>query len=250
LFPYSLSDTPEASEKKAELRHQSEIRLKDFMLGHRLDPRHFAPVVLTGEIFLAVEEFSREREIDLIILGSRGDVGLERLFQGSAAEEIFRTAHCPVLIAGPEAREPGRDGLFNQILYATDLSAVSRAALPHLEFLLASNPKSTVTLAHFMAPKEGAMFQRHQTRRQIEMELRDLLASSFQHQITDVIVEPALPGPAIAEAAAQLPADLLVLGVRYGGAFVRAATHGCSSLASQVVQQASCPVLTVRSQEQ
>jgi nucleotide-binding universal stress UspA family protein len=249
LFPYTLSDTPEAREKQVELRRQSEARLKEFMLAHRLDPRRFSPVVLTGEIFLAVEEYARRQEIDLIILGSRGDVGFERLFQGSVAEEIFRTAHCPVLIAGPEIREPGRDGLFNRILYATDRSSVSRAALPHLELLLASNPKSTVVLAHFMATEDAAMFQHHQERRRIEKELRSLLAPTFQHQITDVIVEPASPGPAIAKAAAQLPADLLVLGVRYGGAFVRAATHGCASLASQVIRQATCPVLTVRSSQ-
>jgi nucleotide-binding universal stress UspA family protein len=249
LFPYTLSDTPEAREKQVELCHQSEVRLKDFILAHRLDPTHFSPAVLTGEVFLAVEEYARRQEIDLIILGSRGDVGLERLFQGSVAEEIFRTAHCPVLIAGPEVRESG-NGLFNRILYATDRSAVSRAALPHLEFLLASNPKSTVALVHFMATEDATMFQRHQERRRIEKELWNLLAPSLQHQITDVIVEPAAPGPAIAEAAAQLPADLLVLGVRYGGAFVRAATHGCGSLASQVIRQATCPVLTVRSSQE
>ena len=250
VFPYSLSDTAEAGEKKAELLRRSETRLKDFMLTHRLDPRHFTPAVLTGEIFTAVEDFVREKEIDLIILGSRGDAGLQRLFQGSTTEEIFRTARCPVLIAGPEAREPGRDGLFNRILYATDLSAVSKTALPHLEFLLESNPRSSVTLAHFMEQEESAIFHRHKTRRRIESELRGLLAPSFQHQIADVIVESASAGPAMTEVAVLLPADLLVLGVRYGGAFVRAATHGWSSLPCQVIRQASCPVLTVRSQEQ
>jgi nucleotide-binding universal stress UspA family protein len=249
LFPYSLSDTAEASEKKAELLRQSEVGLNDFMLTHRLEPRHFVPAVLTGEIFAAVEDFAGEKEIDLVILGSRGDAGLQRLFQGSTAEEIFRTAHCPVLIAGPEAREPGKNGLFNQILYATDLSAISRSALPHLEFLLESNPKCSVTLAHFIEQEESSAFLRHKMRRTIESELRGMLPPSLQHQIAEVIVEPASPGPAMTEVAAQLPADLLVLGVRYGGAFVRAATHGWSSLPCHVIQQASCPVLTVRSRE-
>ena len=249
LFPYSLSDTAEANEKKAELLRQSEVRLKDFMLTHRLEPRHFVPAVLTGEIFAAVEDFAREKEIDLIILGSRGETGLQRLFQGSTAEEIFRTARCPVLIAGPEAREPSKNGLFNQILYATDLSVVSRSALSYLEFLLESNPKSSVALAHFMQQEESNIFRRYKARRRIESELRGLLSPSFQHQIAEVIVEPASAGPAMTEVAAQLPADLLMLGVRYGGAFVRAATHGWSSLPCHVIQQASCPVLTVRSRE-
>jgi nucleotide-binding universal stress UspA family protein len=249
LFPYSLSDTPEAGQKKDELLRGSEARLKDYLLIHHLDPGHFLPAVLRGEIFAAIEHFARERDIDLIVLGSRGDAGLQRLFQGSVAEEIFRTAHCPVLIAGPEAREPGGDELFRQILYATDLTEVSRTALPHLEFLLESNPGSSVTLAHFMAVDEAPVVHRYQMRRRIESELRSLLAPSLQPRIADVIVEPASPGPAMTEVAAQLSADLLVLGVRYGGAFVRAVTHGCSSLASQVIQHATCPVLTVRSPE-
>jgi nucleotide-binding universal stress UspA family protein len=249
LFPYSLAATREASEKRLELLHKSKGRLDDFMLAHRLDPKYFEPAVLTGEVFAAVEDFVRSGDIDLIILGSRGDSGLRRLFDGSVAEEIFRSARSPVLITGPQTREPGRDGLFQRILYATDLSAVSKVALPHLEFFLESNPNSSVMLAHFAAPEESPVFDRYQKRRRLQDELRGLLPASLQDRIADVIVESAMPGPAMTEVAGRWPADLLILGVRYGGAFVRISTHCCSSLAGQVIQQARCPVLTVRGRE-
>lgn len=249
LFPYSLGDTREASDKRVELLHNSKGRLKDFMLAHRLDPKYFEPAVLTGEVFAAVEDFVRKADIDLIILGSRGDSGLRRLFDGSVAEEVFRSARGPVLIAGPQTREPAGDGLFHRILYATDLSAVSRMALPHLEFFLESNPKSSVMLAHFVAPEESPVFDRYQKRRRLQDDLRALLPQSLQDRIADVIVESAMPGPAMTEVVSRWPADLLMLGVRYGGAFLRIATHCCSSLACQVIQQVRCPVLTVRGRE-
>lgn len=62
VFPYSLSDTAEAGEKKAELLRRSETRLKDFMLTHRLDPRHFTPAVLTGKYLQPLRILSERRK--------------------------------------------------------------------------------------------------------------------------------------------------------------------------------------------
>ena len=48
-------------------------------------------------------------EIDLLVLGTHGRQGLAKMVMGSAAEEIFRRASCPVLTVGPKAaREPGQ----------------------------------------------------------------------------------------------------------------------------------------------
>jgi nucleotide-binding universal stress UspA family protein len=38
----------------------------------------------------------------------------------------------------------------------------------------------------------------------------------------------------------------MVLGVRSGGSFTRAATHGLFSTAARVISQIRCPVLTIR----
>jgi len=43
-----------------------------------------------------------------------------------------------------------------------------------------------------------------------------------------------------------MASDLLVLGVRSGGAFTRAATHGFRSTATRVISEISCAVLIVR----
>lgn len=248
LFPYSLSSEPAALEKAALIRSQAEARLRDFMLLHRFERKHFEPVVLSGEVFQAIDSFAEAHEIDLIVLGSRGDLGLNRLFLGSTAEEIFRTARCPVLTVGSQAAVPEKNCLFQNLLFATDLSAHSRAALPVIEYLLTQNSSARVTLLHVL-PHVPHVLEQHMRIPAIEAEVSQLLAPDLRNQIAGVVVKPGEPDEAITSTAALIEADLLVLGVRYGGSFLRAATHSFSSITNAVISKAPCPVLTIRSSE-
>jgi nucleotide-binding universal stress UspA family protein len=54
----------------------------------------------------AHEIVSQAREVgaDLIVMGTHGRHGVNRVFVGSVAERVVRTAHCPVLtVRTPEA---------------------------------------------------------------------------------------------------------------------------------------------------
>jgi nucleotide-binding universal stress UspA family protein len=73
-----------------------------------------------------------------------------------------------------------------------------------------------------------------------------MVGNEFRSQIEDVVVESGSPHEGMLKMAEGLHADLLVLGVRSGGAFTRAATHGLCSTAIRVVSEIPCPVLTVR----
>jgi nucleotide-binding universal stress UspA family protein len=246
LFPYSLSSDPVAAGKASAVLHQAEARIRDFMLVHRFDRKHFEPAVVFGEVFEAVDKFVAEHEIDLVLLGSRGDLGLSRLFLGSVAEEIFRTARCPVMTVGPQASSPHKDGRFSRLLFASDLSEHSKSALPYAEMLLAENPQAQLTLAHFHQLEEKDPLHRHQEQRALEEQLRELVSPAFRGRIADVVIVPGPPAGAMVKLATQLPADLLILGVRYGGSFLRASTHGLFSITQSVISHAPCPVLTVR----
>ncbi len=56
--------------------------------------------VLEGEeAYRKITEFAKERNINIIVMGSHGRTGLRRLLIGSVAEKIIGYAHCPVLVS-------------------------------------------------------------------------------------------------------------------------------------------------------
>lgn len=246
IFPFPLRNDDETAARMEQIKATAEERMNEFVCSYRLQGKKFATAFLTGEPFAAIEKFTREHGIDLIVLGSRGDAGLRRLFEGSVAEEIFRTALCPVMVVGPKARM--HEGMLNHLLFATDMGRISRAAVSYLEFLLSANTAAKVILAHFLEKEESNIYTRHQLRRSRERELAEMLGPEFRSQIADVAVEACSPADGILTMAEELAADLLVLGVRSGGSFTRAGTHALLSIAPRVIAEARCPVLTVRAE--
>jgi nucleotide-binding universal stress UspA family protein len=53
--------------------------------------------LLTGHPADAIIDFSKDHQIDLIVMGTHGRTGVARLVMGSIAEAIVRRADCPVL---------------------------------------------------------------------------------------------------------------------------------------------------------
>ncbi|MGA2105716.1 universal stress protein [Methanoregula sp.] len=54
--------------------------------------------ILEGRPAAEIVKFAAKNKIDLIIIGTQGKKGLERLLLGSVAEEIIRSAPCRVLV--------------------------------------------------------------------------------------------------------------------------------------------------------
>jgi len=50
-----------------------------------------------------VLEAARQAHADLVVVGTHGRTGLERVLLGSVAEQVVRTAPCPVLTVKPRA---------------------------------------------------------------------------------------------------------------------------------------------------
>ena len=246
LFPFSYSSEPAAEAKVEEIRRIGSERLQQFMQTNQLKTDNFKPVLLAGEASSAVDQFVLEHQVDLIVVGSRGDVGVRRLFDGSMAEEIFRSSQCPVMVVGPAARTRGESGIFNHVFFPTDLGHTSKAAVAYLEFLIRGNRQAKVSLAHFFEQDPGTPYQRHKARERAQLELKNMIAEDLRSQIEDLVVEFCTPAEGMLEIANGLTADLLLLGVRHGGSFLRASTHGLLSITHHIVSGAPCPVLTVR----
>jgi nucleotide-binding universal stress UspA family protein len=67
---------------------------------------------------------------DLIVMGTHGRSGMDRLMLGSVAESVLRKAPCPVLTVPPRAESPASLA-FARILCAVDFSSASLRALQY-----------------------------------------------------------------------------------------------------------------------
>jgi nucleotide-binding universal stress UspA family protein len=54
--------------------------------------------ILEGHPAAEIVKFAVSKKIDMIVIGTQGKKGLERLLLGSVAEEIIRSAPCKVLV--------------------------------------------------------------------------------------------------------------------------------------------------------
>jgi universal stress protein A len=64
-------------------------------------------LIVEGEPVAQIARVAREQGCDLLVIGTHGHTPLARLFMGSTAERLVRTAPCPVLtVKLPAAPEP------------------------------------------------------------------------------------------------------------------------------------------------
>lgn len=56
---------------------------------------------IEGQPGKKISEYANEHDIDLVVLGTHGHTGFNRLIMGSVAEYVLRHAHCGVLTIKP-----------------------------------------------------------------------------------------------------------------------------------------------------
>ena len=202
-----------------------------------------------GGVWPVLSRTLKEREIDLIVLGTHGRTGFKKAVLGSSAEEVFRQTTVPVLTIGPAVKSGAHSGgRFRCVLFATDFNAVSSAAAPYAVSLAQENQARLVLVHVLPTPKPGK-----QTRP------GGLSVAEAIHGLEDLVPQDAelwcRPEPKVehGEPAAQIlataewcSADLIVLGVRGMDTLTGLATRVERAIAYDVVAHAPCPVLTVR----
>jgi len=205
----------------------------------------------------AAQEIRREAErlpFDLLILGTHGRSGFERLFLGSVTEKVLRSTRVPVLTIPPPVRDAGSP-LYKTILCPLEFSPPSIRALEYA-LSLALEANARLILLHAIEDVLG------ETGAQT---LGHLSVSEYYHQLEHSAVtrlravvpddarvwsrpeERVVKGRAyreILKVVADEHVDLVVMGVQ-GTGVVNRLVFG--STTHRVIREAGCPVLTLHS---
>ena len=196
-----------------------------------------------GKVSEAVEDLVRSQHIDLVAVGASGKSNLKKFFLGSVAEEIVRTATCPVLTIGPHASAANCGELLAQLLYVTQFWEESHYGLQYA-IRLATQYKSQLLLLHVVEQDEPRASD-HEWLREYRRILRNLLPEDASGLLVEPVlrVEVAKNSTArILQVANEISAGLIVMDIRPEEPW---ATH-LRDKVSEIISGASCPVLTVR----
>ena len=110
------------AELQLELEAQNQKDLEALLDDDDRRELHAVAVSVTSNApAVAILEYARGHRIGLIVMGTHGRGGVVRLFIGSVAERVVRTAPCPVLTV----RNPELEFILPEALVVADRSATT-----------------------------------------------------------------------------------------------------------------------------
>jgi nucleotide-binding universal stress UspA family protein len=80
-----------------DIQEGAQKELEKFGVAELSELKNIERTVLTGVPHEEVMNFAKKNKIDLIIMGTHGRKGIDRILFGSTAAQIVRFAPCPVL---------------------------------------------------------------------------------------------------------------------------------------------------------
>lgn len=95
-FPESLAIAPQIEEEVAKKTRKFLETVKKKIEEENLTCETI--VRLDEQPHGVIVEEAKKREVDLIIMGTRGKTGLKRVFLGSVAQKVIGYAPCPVMV--------------------------------------------------------------------------------------------------------------------------------------------------------
>ena len=212
---------------------------------------HARFLAVAGHPAAAILEQATATRAELIILGTNGLRGVDRLLLGSTADTVLRRATCDVLSVPPRAKRDPAD--MSTIVCGVDFSQESVYAV-RAAFGLADRVAARIVLVHAVEwlpeeqPSDAIDFNVSDFRARLVHDAQQCLSAlvADESPLTRAVRVKALSGRAYREilrVAADEHADLIVVGHRGRS---RGPAPLLGSTVDGIVRGAACPVLTIR----
>ncbi len=233
--------------------------LRDLLHDGSLNGLDHEFIIRHGSVWEELQAIIFQKQVDLVVVGTHGRRGIEKVLLGSVAEQVFRDATCPVLTVGPYSYRESHVDLTGEIrtyLFATDFGETSLRALPQA-VSLASQTNAGLILLHVVpaAPvpqipgwysASEIMLMRENARQACMRRLEQLMPREEETPIESAfVVQFGIPSEKILQVALDKGVDLIILGLRRAS-LAGTISHMPWATAYEVVCGAGCPVLTVR----
>jgi nucleotide-binding universal stress UspA family protein len=210
-------------------------------------------MVVEGAVSRDIVRVAREMPADLIVMGTHGRSGVDRLMLGSTTEKLLRRTPCPLLTVPAHAPDAVPvPVLFRRILCAVDFSPSSLRALTFAESL-AEEADARLCVIHIVEPPSvfepvpmgaaGGAITAEERRAGARRRLAGVISRDARiYSHVSEVVTSGKPYRDILREAVDQGSDLIVMGAHAGMPGVPA----FGSTTNHVVREAACPVLTVR----
>lgn len=250
---------------------------KELRIAHEI-------IITKGNPADKIQQFAFKEEIDLVITGSHGKSGFERLLIGSVTEKLLKILHCPLLVIRDKVGEVIHTDNFQitlkKILVGCDFSSDSKLAF-NFGLSLAQEFQADLYLVHVVKPTEHidlnpadyvnaipvdypvwGTADYYEIQKKVTTENREKmnsLRSRLEKQLLLMVPEECQawctphatllfgePYRELIKYAKESGMDMIVLGVR-GHTLWEKLTVG--STTDRVIREAPCPILAVRPME-
>jgi len=238
--PFSLDDLTSDLEKESKRLLQ---KYKD--RAARANVRLTTEVRL-GDIDLAILRSVEAQKADLVVMGTHGRRGFERLVLGSVTERMMRHCPVPLLVIGAAPRKNSSLPKIRRILVTTDFSAGTAEAVAKA-LSLGQRYRAKVTLLHVLYGEaaEAAGKYRDPLIRGIEVQLQKLIpARALEKCEIETRIEDGSPSVVIPAFVKSGGFDLLVMNI-HGKNLLDRALIGSTAERTLRAAAGICPVLLI-----
>jgi nucleotide-binding universal stress UspA family protein len=235
-------------EFRQALRETGEEQLQQFAKNHTHGEIQLEFVVHEGSAPDSILSFAQEQKADVIVMGSHGRRGFDRLMLGSVTDRVMRMATCPVLAVHKPPHDSTAAGKewhyvhhLSRILFCADFSRNSERALNYAISGTAEYD-AELTLLHVLEEVPN-LAKREEAIAAATEQLDKLIPPEVRKtRKIKTAVRIGKPYREIIQFAVEAQTDLVTMGVRGRGALDRAVF---GSTTYRVMQLGPCPVLAV-----